>query len=162
MIAWVCKLLTPTLCLFWAAFFKPVTISHVVVIRVVGDECRVPGGPNKGALSGGRRMNRVQRPTYGLCGSSLHSNHFKLNDISTSKLSVKSQFITHKPNKVIALWLSQGQEKATAKSRPVILQGNKEGRIKVYWTRSPFLVKSVRLILSVWKPDYVESSHIYG
>jgi len=37
-----------------------------------------------------------------LCGSSLHSNHSKLNDITAGKLSVKSQFITQNSNKVMA------------------------------------------------------------
>jgi len=33
-----------------------------------------------------------------LCGSSLHSNHSKVSDITAGKLSVKSQFITHNSN----------------------------------------------------------------
>jgi len=37
-----------------------------------------------------------------LCGSSLHSNHSKLSNITAGKLSVKSQFITHNSNKAMA------------------------------------------------------------
>jgi len=37
-----------------------------------------------------------------LCGSSLHSNHSKLSDITTGKLSVKSQLITQNSKKVMA------------------------------------------------------------
>jgi len=86
-----------------------------------------------------------------LCGLSLYSNHSKLSDITSGKLSVKSQFITHNSNKalvpIVHLWLSQGQEKTATKSRPD--KQSTSGKI-------------VSLILCVWKPGYVKSGHFCG
>jgi len=77
-------------------------------------------------------------------------NHSKLSDITAGKLSVESQFITQKPwslnglwmTPIVYSWLSQGQEKAETKSKLAILQEYTVCRMKVYWTSSPFLVKS--------------------
>jgi len=120
------------------AFFEQVILSQV--------GWWVAGGLNIGVLNeGGRWMESID-PVMALCGSSLHLNHSKLSDITASKLSVKSQFISHNSNKawmapIVHLWLSQSQGKAAIKSRPTILQGNAECRMKVYWNSCPFLVK---------------------
>jgi len=58
--------------------FEQVKIFQVVVIGVVG-------GPNIGVFNeGGRQMES----RAALCGSSLHSNHSKVSDITAGKLSV--------------------------------------------------------------------------
>jgi len=55
-----------------------------------------------GLLNGGRRQRESSDQVMALCGSSLHSKHSKLSDITAGKLSVKSQFITHNSNKAMA------------------------------------------------------------
>jgi len=64
----------------------------VIVIGVVG-------GLN---IDEGRRRMESRDQVMALSGSSLYSNHSKLNDITAGKLSVKSQFITHNSNKAMA------------------------------------------------------------
>jgi len=50
-----------------------------------------------GVLNKGRRQMKPRDQVMALCGSSLHSNHSNLSDITAGKLSVKSQFIAYKP-----------------------------------------------------------------
>jgi len=102
----------------------------------------VVGGLNVGVFEGRRRMESRDQ-VMALCGSSLHSNHFKLSDITAGKLSVKSQFITHDSNKVMASewcqWSTRGFHRVRIKlQQKADLQ---VCRMKVHWTSSPFLVK---------------------
>jgi len=79
-IVWVYKFLTPKLSLvFWAAFFEQVIVSQVVAIGVVG-------GLNIGVFNEGRRRMESRDQVIAICGSSLHSNHSKLSDITAGKL----------------------------------------------------------------------------
>jgi len=115
----VYKFLTPNYAL---SFFEQVIVSQVVVIGVVG-------GLNIGVLNEGRKRMESRDQVMVLYGSSLHSNHSKLSDITAGKLSVKSQFQQSHGlwmASIVHSWFSQGQEKAATKSKPVILQGNTE------------------------------------
>jgi len=87
-----------------------------------------------------------------LYGPYMHSNHSKLSDITTGKLSVKSQFTTHHSNQLQTMVIEWSQSSTHGFDRVrrkllqkadllYILQGNTERRMKVYWTHSPFLVK---------------------
>jgi len=78
------------------------------------------GGLNIGILNGGGRQIESRDQVMAVCGPSMHSNHSKLSDITTSKLSVKSQFVTHTFNKAMATEWCQlftcGQGKAAEKA----------------------------------------------
>jgi len=50
----------------------------------------VADGLNIGVLDGGGRQMESRDQGMALCGSSLHTNHSKLSDITAGKLSVKS------------------------------------------------------------------------
>jgi len=107
---------------------------------------------------GKRRMESRDKVVALFCPS-MHSNNSKLSNITTGKVSVKSQLITYKPNKFKASEWHQssprgftGQEKAATKSKPTILQGNTQCRIKVYWTSSPFLIN--------YKFDFTRGCHV--
>jgi len=70
--------------------------------NITGSSTIGVGRLNIGALNeGGRRIESIDL-VLALCGSSLHSKHSKLSDITAGKLSVKSQFITHNSNKAMA------------------------------------------------------------
>jgi len=122
--------------------FVQVIISQVVVIRVVGGRWT-----SYRSIEWIRMTNGVQRPSYGPLWL---LSAYKLSDITAGKLSVKSQFIAHNSKKaMVSEWHQSSthgfhrvKKKLQQKSWPAILQGNTECRVKVYWTSSPFLVKS--------------------
>jgi len=91
-IVWVYKFLTPKLCLVFGRFLEQVIVSQVVVIGVVG-------GLNIGVVNEGRRPMESRDKVMDLWGSSLHSNHSKLSDITAGKLSMSPSSLHTIPTK---------------------------------------------------------------
>jgi len=119
-----------------------------------------------GLLNKIRRRMESRDQVMALCGSSLHSNHSKLSDITAGKLSVKSQFITHNFNKAMA---SEWHQSSTHGFHRVRKSCNKKQTFhppRKYSVQNESVldeqsisVKIVSLILCV---GYVKSGHIYS
>jgi len=119
------------------------------------------GGLNIGVLNGGGRRMESRDQVMALYDSCLLTNHSKLSDITTGKLFVKSQFITHNSNKAMASeWCqssTRGFHRVCNKKQtchPPRVQGES------VLDQQFIYVKIISLILCVWKPGYVKSSHI--
>ena len=74
-----------------------VTFERATIIIIGGDNREGCGGLNIGIYKWSKKMNDIQRPSLGLYGPSMH---FKLNEITTGKLSVYSK-LTFYSNKAM-------------------------------------------------------------
>jgi len=132
-----------------------VCVSQVVVPGAVG-------GLNIGVLNG-VRQREFRDQVMALCGSSLHSKHSKLSDITAGKLSVKFQFIVHNSNKAMTSeWNLLMAFKELGKK--IVETGHPPRKYRVQnesvLDQQSISGKIVCLILCMWKPGYVKSVHI--
>jgi len=102
-----------------------------------------------------------------LCGSSLHTYHSKLSDITVGKLYVKSQFITHNSNKAMASEWCQSSTRGFHRVRKKPQKKQTCYPPRKYRVQGENVLdqqsisgKIVSLILCVWKLGYIKSSHI--
>jgi len=135
--------------------------------NITGGSNWVVVGINIGVLNGAGRRMESKDQVMSLCGSSVHSNHSKLSDITAGKLSVKSQFITHNSNKAMA---SEWHKLSTFGFHRVRKKLQQKQTYNPPWKyrvqnestlgQQSISGKMVSWILWVWKPGYVKSGYI--